>query len=329
MAVNEKEQFDTPILLITFNRPDYVVQSLSEIRKQQPEKLYIFQDGPREGNENDVVRGAEVRKLVKTMVDWPCGLHTNYQEKNLGCGLGPATAITWFFENEELGMIFEDDCVPHEDFFPYCKELLNKYKSNDDIAIIGGCNYGYDIKGGKSYDFGSGHHQTWGWASWRRVWKLFDYYLVGYGEKEFSKIIGRYYKPFRQRDYWNQVFKEVKKNQLNGSCWDYQFYFSLWKREMLAIYPRVNLVTNIGFGDDATHTTNQSNGMLSRETYPIIPLNHPDKIELNSALDDFMMRKFIIPYRYGMNGLKNLPYRLNSYLKYLVGHQGPWIKQKV
>ena len=321
--------YQVPILLITFNRPDHTRQVLSRILEVQPQNLYVFQDGAREGNEADLQKCAQVREVVEKLTkDTATQLHTFFSDKNLGCGPGPASAITWFFDNVEQGLVFEDDCVPHPDFFAYCELLLNKYKEDERVALIGGCNYGYKIKDGTSYDFGSGHHQTWGWASWRRVWKYFDYTLLDYSEEEFYKVVCGYYKSFRQRDYWNRVFKLVKKDQLNGSCWDYQFYFSLWRRKMFAIYPCVNLISNVGFGDDATHTNSQSNEMLSRQTAPILPLRHPESVALNRKIDDFMMRSYIIPYQYGVSGLKRFPYRVNSFVKHLVGHEGPWLKKK-
>ena len=131
---------NTPILLITFNRPDHVRQVLIEIRKQQPAQLFVCQDGAREGNENDRVKCQEVHDVITELVDWPCELHTLYQEKNLGCGPGPAAGITWFFEHVEMGIILEDDAVPHPDFFEYASILLEKYKDDESVRAKGSMN---------------------------------------------------------------------------------------------------------------------------------------------------------------------------------------------
>ena len=128
--------FTTPILLITFNRPNHVSKVLAELRKQQPAQLFVCQDGAREGNEIDRVRCQEVRDVINKLVDWPCELHTLYQEYNLGCGPGPAAGIEWFFSQVEMGIVMEDDCLPHPDFFGYCEELLHRYKDNEKILFI-------------------------------------------------------------------------------------------------------------------------------------------------------------------------------------------------
>lgn len=322
--------FHTPILLITFNRPDNTRRVLEAILAARPQELYVFQDGAREGNNSDVKKCAEVRQVVESMLkESETCLHTFYSEKNLGCGRGPSSAITWFFENNEQGVIFEDDCLPSPDFFYYCQELLAKYKEEPSVGFIGGSNYGYEIKGKASYCFGSGHHQTWGWASWRRAWNTFEYDLKSFHDKnEFKKVLKQYYKSIRQRDYWLDVFQKVKHDRMNDSCWDYQFYFGIWRNGMLALCPKVNLVSNVGDDADATHTSNQNNSMLNRGVGAILPLIHPDVITHNYEIDDYMMRSFIIPYNYGMSGLKMLPYRINKRIKNLFGHKGPWFKKQ-
>lgn len=320
---------NTPILLITFNRPQHTQKVLEAIIAAHPQDLYVFQDGARVNNMSDTEKCSEVRLVVESMVgSREITLHTNYSDKNLGCGPGPATAITWFFQNVESGIILEDDCVPHPDFFPYCEELLERYKDDERIGFVGGANYGYKVISDASYSFSSGHHQTWGWASWRRVWNEFDYYLKDIDSKAFNRIIKKYYKSLRQREYWNRIFEVVKKDQIGNSCWDYQFYFSNWKSGRLALCPEVNLVQNVGDGIDATHTSNGSNELLHKNTHAILPLRHPNKIELDCGIDDFLMKNYIISNEYGWVGVCRIPHRLNNRLKKLLGHKGPWIKRK-
>lgn len=320
--------FNTPILLITFNRPSHTRKVLEVIREQKPKQLFVFQDGARDGNEIDAVKCAEVCNVVKELVDWDCNLQTYYSDVNLGCGPGPAAAITWFFENVEEGIILEDDCIPHKDFFMYCQELLEKYRDNNKISFIGGCSFYKDIKENCSYSFVGGHHMTWGWATWKRVWSNFDYDLKSINEKKIKVIIKQYYKSTRQREYWYKIFEEAKYNKMNNSCWDYQFYFSCWSLNQYAISPCVNLVSNIGYGDDATHTNSKDNNLLDCITYPIHPIKHPKKIWYNYKIDYYMMKNMIIPYQYGIKGFLRLPYRLNSRLKRLLNHKGSWIKRK-
>ncbi len=318
---------NTPILLITFNRPEHTRKVLEAIMAAQPKDLYVFQDGAREGNEKDLVNCPKVREVVQNLVEGTeTNLHTYYSERNLGCGPGPMTAISWFFSNINRGVIFEDDCLPHPDFFQYCEELLARYETNHQVSFIGGCNYG--CSSNYSYDFCSGHHQTWGWATWKRTWQSFDYRLDSFSRKDFKRIIKFYYPSLKEQEYWLDIFDAVKKDQINGTCWDYQFYFSCWRKQAFAICPSVNLVSNVGYGEDATHTSNGANALLSRNVDPIMPLNHPDKVKLNKNIDKHLMKSYIIPYYYGVEGLKRLPYRLNKRIKRLVGHEGPWLKKK-
>lgn len=316
-----------PVLLITFNRPVYTRRVLEAILAASPADLYVFQDGARD--ESDREKCVQVRRVIEEVAgNASIQLHTLFSDKNLGCGQGPSSAITWFFNNNEQGIILEDDCLPNRDFFYYCQELLVKYKDNPRVGFIGGSNYGYRLSGDASYGFGSGHHQTWGWASWRRAWDLFDYNLARIDESRFAAIAKEYYKSIRQRDYWMKIFRAVKKDQMNDSCWDYQFYFGMWEHDMLAICPGVNLVSNIGFGDDATHTSSKNNILLDRPVADIMPIIHPGGIIHDYEMDGYLMRKYIIPYEYGLSGLKRLPYRINVRLKKLFGHQGPWLKKK-
>ena len=324
---------NTPILLITFNRPDHVRRVLTEILKQNPSSLYICQDGARENNDIDHIKCQEVRDVINELTsayrinNKDFHLHTLYQTKNLGCGPGPAAGITWFFDHVEMGIVMEDDCLPHADFFVYCEELLERYKDNERISFIGGCNYSFAISTNASYSFMGGHHQTWGWASWKRTWKQFEYYLKEWDDDQFEKVVKNYYKDNRQRTYWKKIFSMVKKDRLKDSCWDYQLYFSCWKMCQLAICPSVNLVSNVGFGKDATHTNSENNDMLNLKTSTILPLVHPKNIVYDRSLDDYMMKKYIIPYEYGWSGFKRIPYHINAYIKKLLNHQGPWLKK--
>jgi hypothetical protein len=315
-----------PVLIITFNRPEHVRHVLKAVSAVSPTELFIFQDGPR--NDSDKVLCAEVRSVLDEMVSWPCNKRTYYSENNLGCGPGPAAAITWFFNHVESGIILEDDCIPSRDFFFYCEELLSRYENDERIGFIGGCNYGYKSTDDATYSFCSGHHETWGWATWRRTWKIFDYNLDGIDKTAFRHVVKNYFKTFKQREYWMNIFLNVKKDRFNDSCWDYQFYFSMWMNGMLAICPDYNLVSNTGFGDDATHTHDRDSKLLSRSTESMPPIVHPTHVEYDYSFDDFLMREYIIPYEYGISGLRRIPFRINRFIKHTVGHQGPWFKKQ-
>jgi len=249
---------------------------LTEIRKQKPAELYICQDGAREDNENDRVKVQEVREVVKELVDWPCNLHTLYQKHNLGCGPGPQAGITWFFENVEQGIIMEDDCLPHPDFFGYCEELLNRYKDNLHVQFINATLYHNRWKCDASYGY-SHYMVTGAWAAWRRSWTGFDLDLHSLDAKAFSRQVYRLTKSRTEADWWFAKVKDIQRDTEKKSYWDFQMQIHLFISNALTIHPKVNLISNIGFDAEGTHTlTNDGRG--DKSVFPILPLTHPKEI---------------------------------------------------
>ena len=274
----------TPILLITFNRPDHTRRVLTEIRKQQPSQLYVCQDGARKGNENDRIKVQEVRDVVKELVDWPCELHTLYQDKNLGCGPGPATGISWFFDHVEQGIVMEDDCLPHPDFFGYCEQLLNKYKDDERIMYISSTIYTNKWHCECSYGF-SHYMMTGAWASWSKAWKGFDLDLHNLDAKALRKKCKKLLWSRSEYDWWYFKTKEIQEDKEKKSYWDYQMQIHLFDCEGLVIHPAVNLISNIGFDAEGTHTKSNYDGRGNLPSYGILPLNHPKEIKIDNALD--------------------------------------------
>ena len=174
MAVMDN-MLDTPVLLITFIRPDHTRRALNAIREQKPKRLYVGQDGPREGRQDDVAKLQAVRAVVDELVDWDCELHTLYQEKNLGCGRGPYEAMSWFFQNEEKGIVLEDDINPHPLFFPYMEDLLERYMNDNAVGMVTAHNLQRYYSSKNSYYFTYEMAGTLGWGTWRRVWEKFDF----------------------------------------------------------------------------------------------------------------------------------------------------------
>lgn len=285
--------FSTPILLVVFNRPDYIRRVLLEVRKQRPYELYVCQDGAREGNQNDALKVQEVRKVIDELVDWPCNLHTLYQEKNLGCGPGPAAGITWFFENVEMGIILEDDAVPHLDFFEYAAELLEKYKDDKFVRAIGSMNVDAHKWGDGSYYFSMMNRNLCAWASWRRAWNAFDINLEHTSRKELWRALGHYGCGLMEREYWCDRLEEVHKDCCGGASWDMQFFMSIWLNQGKGIIPNVNLCSNIGTVGDATHQMEVGNIIDNVPTHPILPLLHPTSNAVQSEADrQFHFRYF-------------------------------------
>jgi hypothetical protein len=272
-----------PILLITFNRPDHVRQVLTEVRKQQPAQLFVCQDGAREGNQLDAERVQEVRNMVRELVDWPCELHTLYQEKNLGCGPGPAAGISWFFEHVEMGIVMEDDCLPHPDFFAYCEELLTRYKDDEQVQFINATLYHDQWKCDASYGY-SRYMVTGAWAGWRETWQGFDLDMHSWNAWKFRKQVKRLTNSSTEANWWYWKLKEIQADTSKKSYWDYQMQMHLFRNNAVTIHPQKNLISNIGFDAEGTHTLS-NDGRGDKKVYPILPLAHPYNITIDSALD--------------------------------------------
>lgn len=275
--------FTTPILLITFNRPDHVRQVLIEIRKQQPTQLYVCQDGARVGNVLDQERVKQVRDVIDEFVDWPCELHTLYQEKNLGCGPGPAAGIDWFFSQVEKGIIMEDDCLPHPDFFKYCEEMLNHYNEHPNVQFINATLYHNRWHCDASYGF-SRYMVTGAWAAWRETWQGVDLDMHTWDAWQFRKQVKRLTNSTTEANWWYWKLKEIQSDTSKKSYWDYQMQMHLFKNEAITIHPQKNLISNIGFDAEATHT-HSNDGRGDREVYGVLPLVHPTIVEINHVMD--------------------------------------------
>lgn len=318
--------FQTPILLITFNRPNHTLKVFEEIKKQYPTKLFVFQDGARLGNETDKIKCAEVRAIFETSVDWDCELKTFYSDVNLGCGPGPVAGITWFFEQVEEGIIIEDDAIPAEDFFNFATVLLERYRENKDVRAIGSMKVDPLVYGEASYYFSMMNRTLCAWATWKRAWQDFDYHLRHISKREFYKAL-RYYKvTLRENEYWYERLLEIQKDGLGDTSWDQQFWMSIWLNKGMGISPNVNLSSNIGFDEGATHTLDKNSVAANVKTDSLISIIHPEKLEVIRNADLHFHKIYFESYEYGWSGLKRLPYRINKRIKQLFNHKGSWIK---
>ncbi|MBO4738530.1 MAG: nucleotide-diphospho-sugar transferase [Bacteroidales bacterium] len=290
MASNiPSNRFSVPILFVVFNRLDTAERVFGKIKELQPQKLYIAADGPRANKEGEAEKCQQVRDLVK-QVDWDCELKTLFREQNLGCAKAVSGAVSWLFENEEMGIILEDDCMPHADFFPYCQELLEKYKDDNRVSLIAGGNFQNGIKRGEASYYFSAYPLIWGWAAWRRTWKDYDLYLNNYSLSEFKQKTKSYFSWY-ERKVWQDRFVSMKKRETN--TWDYQLCFHIWKQQGLCLTPNVNLVTNIGL-ESGTHFENiAADNKYFVASASILPLVHPQQIQQNKEADKFHYKHFI------------------------------------
>jgi FkbM family methyltransferase len=278
----------TPILLIIFNRPETAKRVLDQIRILQPTKLYIAADGPRHGVPGDSELCKKTRETILHRIDWDCEVHKLFREENLGCGVAPSTSITWFFENEEAGVILEDDCLPSLSFFAYAEYCLHKYRNNPRVMHIGGNNFLGKNFNDQTY-FYSAYNHVWGWATWRRAWSLYTFDLRSFDRNELSKALDQYF-PKSIRNGWLSFYDSLKKrayiaNKQECDFWDYQWSFCIWLNQGLCIYPNVNLVSNIGFGPGATHTLDVSNSFNNLPFHELTKIVSPSSISTNKKAD--------------------------------------------
>lgn len=269
----------SPILLIVFNRVESAKKVFDAVRLARPKKLYIVADGPRKNIADDSDKCRRVRDIV-SQVDWPCEVFKIFRDDNRGTKYGIAEAINWFFEQEEEGIILEDDIVPLPSFFQFCDEMLNYYRDNVNVSVISGNNSIAPYCLGEESYFFTKYTFLWGWASWRRAWKHFDITMKNWPEWKESgglkKISdGNIYFEY----YWQNLLDTVYTEQLN-TCWDYQWLFNNWQHGFLSVMPKNNLITNIGFGAGATHTKSDiPEYLIKAEPKDILfPIVHPQKI---------------------------------------------------
>jgi len=296
---------NTPVLYLVFNRPDATRQSFAAIREAKPKHLYVAADGPRAHKPGEAALCEEVRKIA-TNIDWDCELHTLFREQNLGCGLGVSGGINWFFENVEQGIIIEDDCIVDQSFFPYCEELLEKYKDNTEVMHIGGNNFfTKDFSNGESYYFIK-YFTVWGWATWRRAWKLYDIDMKMLDDFLDSGKLEQTTMNAKQTAYWRHIFETMRSKKID--TWDYQWVLTCWYYDSYAVMPVKNLVTNVGFGEDATHTTAENKASyISLQSLDKVV--HPPSIARNRKADSLTYTTYFeVPQH--LNIARNILYKI-------------------
>ncbi len=296
------------VLFLVFNRPDTTRQVFEAIRAARPLRLYVAADGPRANRPDEAQRCADVRRIA-TKVDWPCEVKTLFRDQNLGCNKGCAGGIGWFFENEEEGIILEDDVLPLPTFFVYCDELLERYRHDEHVAMISGCNtISHRFTPKESYFF-SRYSLFWGWAGWRRAWQRHDVLMKGWptwrDQGGLANVPGgnRLFEA-----YWRRAFDAAYGGKID--TWDFQWTFSCWKMGRLSIVPAHNQTRNLGFGLDATHTTAGTPSYVS-ESAPLplqFPLVHPELVARNGKAD-----AIIDGYVYKISRFKIMQRKILSY----------------
>jgi hypothetical protein len=274
----------SPVAFIIFNRPDTTHRVFEEIRKARPPVLLVVADGPRPDHPGDAEQCAKARAIVD-QVDWDCEIRKNYSDNNLGCKRRVSSGLDWVFSEMEEVIILEDDCLPHPTFFQFCEELLQQYRDDDRIGHIGGVNFQFGRKRGPYSYYFSRYSHIWGWASWRRAWEGYDPNLALWPKFREEKWLRHLLDDSSLVGYWTNIYEKVYQHQID--TWDYQWTFHCWTGNRLAIIPNVNLISNIGFDSNATHTAGQSEFKSMKTETMKFPLDHPASIMRDSAGDKY------------------------------------------
>ena len=316
MSVANKIDLKTSILFLVFNRLDTTKKVFESIKKARPQKLYIASDGPRNSVMEEFQIVKDVRQAVLENIDWPCEIKTLFRDTNLGCKKAVEGAIDWFFANEEMGIILEDDCLPSQSFFLYCEENLMKYKNDTRITALTGNNFYKNEITDHSY-FCSRFAYIWGWATWRRSWLSHKIFLNNFEKiiKSSSLNLGIPQKKASLMIIYNA------KRAFSGEVdtWDYQWILSNYLNHGLIITPERNLVKNIGFSKNATHTKTFVEELVVEKMELTFPLNHPLVMTPNMEYDTFLYNNLFqwVSFFDKLIDIKNLPKRIkNSYNRY-------------
>jgi hypothetical protein len=275
---------NTPVLFLIFNRQEITQKVFKAIRQAKPKQLFVAADGPRKGKENEKEKCKQARKIIE-QVDWNCEVRRLFQDKNLGCKIAVSSAIDWFFQNVDEGIILEDDCLPNQSFFWFCQELLERHKNDMRVwHIAGRNNLGSYLPSLYDYHFATGG-SIWGWATWKNRWEYNNLSLDIIEDKEASKKLKDFLCNTNSFRGHLDAMRAIKEGKVN--TWDYHWGFSIKINNGLSIVPSKNLVKNIGFGEDATHTTFNNIDQLNIVANEIVfPIKHPPTVSVDRKLSN-------------------------------------------
>jgi hypothetical protein len=285
----------TPVVFIVFNRPEVTQRVFAEIARARPPKLLVIADGPRPDRKGEHEKCEAVRAIIDG-VDWECEVLKNYSETNMGCARRPASGLRWAFEQVSEAIILEDDCLPHPSFFTFCEEMLERYRDDERVMHISGNNWCF---GRQETSFGysfSNYCLSWGWATWRRAFQHYDPHISIWPALRNTSWLSDLLGDPRAVKFWHRIFDRTHNNLNDVNTWDFQWLFACWANRGLSILPAVNVVANIGFGADATHTRKSSDKRAQLRAEEIaFPLMHPPCMIHDRRADQLIFESTILP----------------------------------
>jgi hypothetical protein len=279
----------TPVIFLIFNRPAKTKQVFAAIRQAKPSQLLVVADGARVDRPGEAAKCEETKAVING-VDWDCQVLTNYADTNLGLKTRISSGLTWAFSQVEEAIILEDDCLPEPTFFPFCEELLQYYRHDERIGTISGLNLQFGKKRNDYSYYFSRYHYSWGWATWRRAWQHFDL------DMKLWPLVrdGNWLRDILDSDrqavrYWEIIMQGAYEHELK--TWDYPWLFSFWLQGYSTIVPNLNLMRNLGFDGEGTHTFDPNSKFANLKTENIsFPLQHPPFVIRDLQADNFIQK---------------------------------------
>ncbi|MBK1854945.1 glycosyltransferase family 2 protein [Verrucomicrobiaceae bacterium 5K15] len=267
---------DNAVIFIIYARADHTERVFSHIRAAHPRHLYVIADGPKPGSDSDYAACDAARAVIQ--VDWQCELTLDYSEENLGCQRRIHSGISKAFEQFDRAIILEDDCLPHPDFFTFCDLMLERYQDDAEVMHICGSNFVHPKHFKRSYAFNQ-YATPWGWATWKRAWQHIDLNMTGFLEQSASIERRMQISP----KAFAKLSSRLHKVQSGEVCsWAYPWLSSILALDGLCITPQQNLISNIGFGERSTHTSDPDSPFANKATSELPDeLSHPDQVALD------------------------------------------------
>lgn len=292
--MNVNNGLQVPVALFLFKRPEITELVFNRIREVRPKRLLVIADGPRVDHPGEAELCEATRRIIDR-VDWPCQVSKQFSAKNLGLNDRLVSGLNWVFSQVEEAIILEDDCLPHPSFFPFCAELLNKYRHDERIMMISGNNFQEQRRLHSSYYFSRIFH-IWGWATWRRAWNHYDDSMRLWPEFASQGWLGSVTPDANSQRFFHKMFQ----NHLDGQhvlSWDYRWNLSCWLQNGLSIMPNVNLVSNVGFGQSSTYAHDRQSQLSNLPVGEMrFPLSHPLFVVPDPVADQHTMeRQFSLP----------------------------------
>jgi hypothetical protein len=298
---------DTPVLFLIFNRPENTRLVFEAIAVVKPRQLFVAADGPRDATDEEGCRSA--REIINE-VDWDCEVTTLFRETNLGCKRAVSSAIDWFFDQVEAGIILEHDCLPTRSFFTFCTESLERYRDDERVMMVSGNNFQGGIRRGDACCYFSQIPHIWGWATWRRAWAHYDVNMSVFLAWLQSGDAERAWPDRDVRTFWLSKLIPTCEGQL--VTWDYQWAFSMIRRLAFSVAPQQNLVSNIGFGGEATNTKNENDVCANVERHEMESLAYPCDVIVQADAD---LYEYMYVYNTGYHSMQNPTLRWRKVLR--------------